>query len=491
MVHGRRQFLLGLGASAACCAFAGGCTVNPATGQTTLTGVYSRQDEIRMGQQEAPKLLKQFGGPYDDAKLVSYVQSVGRDLARHTETPDLPWDFHLVDSPIVNAFALPGGQVFITRGLLALANNEAEMAGVLGHEIGHVTAQHTIDRLTRSQIATIGLMALGIGLQNQAVTDAAQYGAQVYIAGHSQEQESQADMLGIRYMSRAGYDPEAMVSFLRTLRAYSEIEAEIMGLPPGSVDKANMMATHPRTIDRVRAAEAEAGAVHPAHPRIAHEVYFQEINGMLYGDDPKDGLILGRRFVHPKLRIEFEVPEGFVLRNSASQVAAIGPNDMVIVFDAAKMQRTSSPASYIRNEWAPGLVLHGLENIDINGLRAATAAGRVRTQQGTRDIRLVAIQIQGRDLYRFVFATPPNETQRMSLPLRRTTYSFKRISPAEAAKIKPLRLLTVPVRPGDRIDALAAHLPYGRFNDQLFRVLNNLEGGKPLPTSGLIKVVAA
>lgn len=490
-IHGRRHFLKGLSASAACCALAAGCSTNPATGRTTFTGLYDREDEIEIGREEAPKLIKEFGGPYEDRRLQSYVDSIGRDLARTSEMPDLPYEFHLLNSPVVNAFALPGGQVFITRGLMALAANEAEVAGVIAHEIGHVTAQHTVDRLTRSQLATVGLLALGIGLGSRAVADAASYGAQVYLAGFSQSQELEADTLGVRYMSRAGYDPDAMATFLSTLRAHSQVEAQIMGLPPGSVDQANIMATHPRTLDRVQQARALADTQRPPNPRIGRDGYFQQINGMLFGDDPSQGLIFGQRFVHPELRIEFEVPDAFVLRNSRNKVLAAGPDDMAIVFDAGKMQRTSAPAAYIRDEWAPGLDLQGLEGIEVNGLAAATAAARIRMQNGLRDVRLVAIQVDEAALYRFVFITPPERTSGMSEAFRRTTYSFRRISQAEAAKAKPLRLLTVPVRPDDSIAALANNMPYGRFNEALFRVLNDLEGGEPLPRSGLIKVVAS
>ncbi|HZD26795.1 MAG TPA: M48 family metalloprotease, partial [Alphaproteobacteria bacterium] len=214
---GRRQVLQGLAAGGALAALSA-CTTNPATGRQSYTGFYSLKDDIKLGREEHPKLVKEFGGPYEHGKLNGYVTSVGKRLAAHSEHPELPYSFTILDTPIVNAFALPGGYVHVSRGLLALASNEAELAGVLAHEIGHVNARHTAERLAAAQAAQFGLLlgsigAAAAGLPSQ-VMDVGQTVATLAIQGYSRQQEMEADMLGVRYMSQAGYDPNAMVSFL-------------------------------------------------------------------------------------------------------------------------------------------------------------------------------------------------------------------------------------------------------------------------------------
>lgn len=485
----RRQFL---GGATACSGLAlCGCSQNAATGRSLFTPLGgSIESDIALGQQEHAKLVKAFGGVYDNPKLQSYVDRIGRRLAAQSEYPNLPYTFTIANSPIVNAFALPGGPVTLTRGLLALANSEAELASVIGHEIGHVTARHSAERQGRQLLAQIGLMGLAAATGSRQVADIASVGAQAFLQGYSRSQEMEADSLGARYIERAGYEVDAMVTFLDSLYDQSKLEAAMLGLPEGKVDEFNMMATHPRTKDRVDAAVRLAAVSADQRGEVNREVYLNTINGMLFGDDPSQGIVYGRRFAHADLRFEFVVPEGFRLVNSDDKVVARDQQSNLIVFD---MDRVGSRdlRTYITREWAEGARLSGLESITVNGMDGATATTRGQVSGRAMDIRLVAVRKNSGEVYRFMFGSQTNQTAALSEAFRRTTYSLRRLSPAEAAEVKPLRLVVTKVRKGETVDDLAAALPYGRWNDDWFRLLNDLQKGQRVAPGDVVKMVLA
>lgn len=495
-VLSRRQVAAGLVAGTALTGLTGCFDTNPATGRSSFTGLMSVDDDIRLGRQEHPKMVKAFGGTYDDPKLNDYVTNMGNRLAQFSEYPQFPYQFTILDSPIVNAFALPGGYVYISRGLLALASNEAELAGVLAHEIGHVNARHSAERLGAGQLAQFGLLLGALGAQAAGLPagDLMRVGqsiATMAIQGYSRQQELEADMLGIRYMTRNGYDPEAMVSFLSTLREHSQLEARALGMPAGKVDEFNIMATHPRTIDRVREAEQLAATARPENPRIARDLYLNKIDGMMFGDNPKEGVVRGRRFIHPGLRFSFEVPAGYVIRNQPDKVAATDPNGNAIVFSMGAVRQSNDMVGYLTREWAAKTRLNGVEKLQVSGLDAATGYIDQQGQSGPLRLRAVVIRRDREMAYRFLYATKQQDLQRLSAGLRASTYSFKPLSEQEAAKIKALRLLIVPASGGDSVGALAKTLPFDRLNEDWFRVLNDMKPGDQLKVGQRLKVVAA
>ncbi|MBC8337862.1 MAG: M48 family metalloprotease [Rhodospirillales bacterium] len=472
-----------------------GCAVNPVTGKQSFTAFMSREDEIRIGAQEHPKLIKEFGGAYTDTKLRAYIKRTGLKLASHADGSGLVYTFTLLNDDKVNAFALPGGYVYITRGLLALAENEAEVAGVLAHEIGHVTARHTAERYSTTQATNLGLIVLGALGSAAGVPSGigrlAGLGAQAALSSYSREQELEADMLGVRYMTRAGYSPHAMSSFFEKMQAHDHLIREMEGNKQDPTS--HIMATHPRTAKRITQAIQLAHATPVADPLIGRPEFLDEIDGMVFGDDPQQGVRRGRVFMHPELRIRFEAPPDFVLFNSARQVVARGPGKAVMVFDMAKEEsarRTGSVKAYIANVWARGLRLSGFERISINGQDAATASVRINTRSGTRDVRLVAVRGGPDRIFRLAFITPPAMTGRLSADFRRATYSFRRISEDEARAIKPLRIKVVTVRPGDTPQNLADRFPVEAFHLKWFETLNGLRPGQGLRTGGRVKVVA-
>ncbi|MDJ0945026.1 MAG: M48 family metalloprotease [Kiloniellales bacterium] len=464
------------------------CETAPATGRQIFTAGMGPEDEQRLGLQEHPKILQEFGGDYrEDPELTAYVTSIGNLLAKTSELPNLQFTFTVLDTPIVNAFALPGGYIYITRGLLALAENEAEVAGVLAHEIGHVTARHSAERYGNTVAAGVATTLLSV-LVGGPAAQAAGGAAGLALQSYSRDQEFEADMLGVRYLSRAGYDPGGMSSFLEKLQAHSRLEAELRG-KPGEADKFDIMQTHPRTADRIQKAAQAAGAKPVANPIVGRDIYLSKIDGLLYGDNPSQGIIRNNSFSHPDLRLAFEVPESFRMINSAAAVLALGPQDSRIIFDGDTNERLLTPARYMREVWAANAKISRVEELEINGMPAATSTSQVNSRSGRLDVRLVAIGYNRDTIYRFLFATPPRATQSLSVDLRRTTYSFRKLSAEEAADIKPNRLRIHTVKRGDSVSALAARTPFDDLPEKRFLTLNGLAPGAGLKAGEKVKLV--
>lgn len=475
----------------------GGCSTNPATGSQSFTAFMSPEKEVEVGRDEHPKILKQYGGELDDPKLRAYVDSVGQRLARQSELPDLKFTFTVINSDITNAFALPGGYVYVTRGLLSLASSEAELAGVLGHEIGHVTARHTAQRYSRAVATGIAATAVGVlesvFLGTNVVGQVGAQAGQLYLASYSRDQELEADTLGVRYLARTGYSPAAMSTFLAKLEAESALTAELAG-KPGSTNDFNIMATHPRTQDRVReaiAAAHEQGAV-SAEARVGRDEFLNAVDGMPYGGDRKSGFVRNRVFVHPSLRFQFEVPPGFILVNSDRNVAARGPNDATIIFDRESRPQVAGVAmtNYLSGYWGRNVRLQGLERIMIGDLEAATAATRVQSNSGVRDLRLVAIRYDASTIYRFLFATQPADTASLSEALRRTTYSFRKLSEADAARATPLRVRVVTVGASDSVATLSRRMVFDTAQEKRFRLINGLQPNDPVQPGQRVKIIS-
>jgi predicted Zn-dependent protease len=464
---------------------AAACTaVNPATGEKQFM-LMSPEDEARIGKAEHSKVLKQFGGVYDDPNIGGYVAQIGGRLVANSELAGQPFTFTVLNSPVVNAFALPGGYVYVTRGLVALANNEAELAGVIAHEIGHVTARHSAQRMTQATVVGLGGAILGAALGvPQEVTN---LGSQLYLTSFSRDQEYEADLLGVRYLTRVGYDPYAQADFLESLGAHTEMMAKLSGngdRPP------EFLSTHPNTPERViRAANAaKASGAGPSAPN-RRQNFLNTIDGLVYGDDPEQGFVRGRVFSHPKLRFTFTVPEGFQLINRPDAVLAKGPSSSGIVFNIAEPKSNGDPLGYMVHEWAKSVRLADVERIKINGLDAATGWTRLNVRGSLIDVRLVVIRFSGRQLFRFQFITPTNMTARLSQDLQRTTYSFRRLSSREAAALKPLRIRIVTVRAGDTAQSLARRMAVDDAHLERFQVLNRLKPGQNPPVGSRIKLV--
>ena len=466
-----------------------GCAQNPATGGSVFTAGLSAAEEKQMGRESHPKIIREFNGEYSHGDLARYVEDIGQKLVKVSERRDLDYSFTVLNSDIVNAFATPGGFIYVSRGLIALADDEAQLAGVLAHEIGHITALHHARRYGSSLLANLGLTAVAI-LGGGIAAEAGQLGAVSLLQSFSRENEYESDELGVRYLARAGYDPGAMAAFLSKLRAESRLTMIRRGESPDRVDQFNYLATHPAPVERVTRAEGLAKDAQVNAPRNGRPEYQAKIDGMLYGDDPDQGFLHGRRFLHPKLRFSFEVPPGFSLFNSPESVAAFGPDKSKIIFDMAPKVANVSMETYLANVWGKGKSLTEIRPLKVNGFEAATARTIAKSDDGTFDARLVAYRIDSKTIYRFLYLTPRNLTASLAADLDRTTQSFQRLSAAEAAKLKPHVLRVVTVRPGDTVTSLAAQMAFDDYRVERFEVLNGIDRKDPLRVGQTLKIVS-
>ena len=468
------------------------CSTNPATGKQSFTGLMSPAKEKQVGAEEHPKMVKAFGGEFTQGDWQAYINDLGQELALHSELPDLNWTFTVLNDQKVNAFALPGGYVYITRGLLALASDEAEVAGVLGHEIGHVTARHSAQRYSSTVATNLGVQVLGVLSRAYGVGGAqniAAMGAELALKSYSREQELEADMLGVRYIIRAGYDPDAMTSFFKKLRTQQRIE----GLKAGDANQAerqNMLATHPRTADRIlQALElADKNGAAKANKRNAKS-FLKRIDGLVFGDDPEQGIIDGQTFIHPVLRFEFSVPKDFKLLNSPTLVLAKDKAGNNIKFSGAakeKIQDAGGMEQYLTQKWG-GLSsrLQGVEWIEINGLPAVTGHAR----QGKVDVRRIVIEQDQDHYWLFQFVSKTQDTNRLNEPFRRTTYSFREISSREAAQVPVKDIRVVTVGRGVTFDDLVKGMNVDEYKAEWFEAINGIGPDDPLIPGARVKVV--
>ena len=458
-----------------------GCAVNPATGGRNFMLV-SRFREKQLGRDAYPKLIKEFGGVYNDPRVTAYVNFLGSKLAAVTETPGEDFTFTVLDSPIVNAFATPGSYVYISRGLMALAESEAELAGVIGHELGHVVARHSAQRISKATVVGALSGLLGAGQVGQALGG-------LYLTSFSRDQELEADRLGVRYISRAGYDPGAMTSFLAKMRANSRLQARIAGRDPDDVDERDIMSTHPRTRERVRRAMQLAGA-RAGQGLIERDGYLQRIDNMIYGESPEHGYIRDRAFIHPGMRLSFQAPEGFAMRNTPDAVLAISEKKKVlIIFDAAEEPFDGGMTSYIAEDWARGQVLQGLAATRLGALPAATATTHIDTKSQRLMARIAAIRFDSKRIFRFMAVAPGEGAGNLPGAFRETIASFRKLSKAQAAAVRPWRIRIARVRPGDTVWSLSRRMPFRKFQAERFRTLNGMEEADRLAAGSKVKLV--
>lgn len=469
----------------------GSCAVNPATGRSDFTPLMTPSQELNVGAGEHPKILKQYGGVYDEPQVAGYVASIGGRMAANSELPDLRFHFTVLDSPEVNAFALPGGYVYVTRGLLALANSEAELASVLAHEIGHVTARHSAQRYNRSVGLALGGAILGVLTGSQQIGDLASQGGQLYLLSYSRDQEFEADQLGIRYLTAAGYDPYAGADFLDALQEYSALEKQMRGDDEDG-GGGDFFATHPQTAKRVVEAIEQARATGlqiAARPRLGDE-YLNTIEGMIYGGSPEHGYVRGQTFLHPQLRFTFTAPPGFQLSNQPAAILAKGPEGAKVKFDMAALTRDMPMITYLTQVWAANLGLQNAGRINLNGLEAATAGATVNTNAGPMSLRLIAIRFRPDRVARFMLLTPPRGSGALIEGLQRMTYSFRELSQSEAAALQPHRIKSIRARAGDTPERLAERMPFADWRLARFMTLNGLHQGTPISPGMRLKLVA-
>ena len=305
------------------------CVVTPSSGQREIS-LMSKEDEKAIGKSEHPKIIKQFGGVYQNDKLQNYIESLGKFLVSTSESPNLTFTFTILNSPIVNAFALPGGYIYLTRGLIYLCQNEAQLAGVIAHEIGHVTGRHSAKRYTRAVGTNLLGNLLNTLIKNPILQNLTNTTASLHLLSYSRNHEYEADNLATRYMIRAGFDPFEMANFLKQMEIHSDLQKKIIG------DKkrvSELLLTHPNSSKRVIEVINNADSTMTYKPIIGREVFLKKIDGMLYGDKPEEGFFYKNTFIHKPLDFFFNFDESIFFINNPKFLLGLGENNTKFFFD--------------------------------------------------------------------------------------------------------------------------------------------------------------
>ena len=378
---------------------------------------------------EHKQLVSYFGGEYKYAPTERLLDEVLGKLAAASDTPGLVYRVTVLNSPVVNAFALPSGNIYVTRGLLALANDTSEIAAVMAHEIAHVTERHAAQRAELEKRSAVISKAADV-IDDRSRQKSFKTYAELTLASFSRQQEIDADEVGVRTIARAGYDPFAASRFLVTLGRFTDLRQSIH--PNADGGKPDMMATHPSTPERVAHAVAVArGIGAPGLGETGHDRYLAAITGLLYGDDPAEGFVRGRLFIHPKFGFAFTAPEGFVLENSAQAVLGVNEDStQALRLDRVKVPAETSLQAYLGSGWIDGLVAASAEAITVNGLAGATATAK----SDAWSFRLAAIRVGG-EVYRLTFAAK-DLTPEIDRRFRDAIDTFHRTTPDDARDVR-------------------------------------------------------
>ncbi|MCR5881350.1 M48 family metalloprotease [Rhizobacter sp. J219] len=486
-------FVLSAALSVAGLAGCGTNVVNPVTGQTERS-VMSEADEIAQGKKAHEEVLKEYG-VYPDTKLQAYVNDIGQKLAAQSHRANLKWTFTVLDSPEINAFALPGGYVYITRGIMAYLDSEAELAGVIGHEIGHVTARHGAQRATRQQRAGIGVLAatvLGAVLEGAGVGGATDLASQVsqtaaagYIASYSREQETQADQLGAEYLARNRYNPQNMVDVIQVLKNQESFAAEAAKAEgKAEPSSSGWLASHPANDKRLADIKAYATRYSGQYGDDSRARYLQAVEGMTFGDGREQGVVRGRNFYHEPLGIALTAPNGWKVQNSSSAIALVnGEGTAGLIVRLVPPNAGSTHDEIIRNAVKP--VDGRTERRSVNGLSATHFVGTVRNQQGqTGQVRLTLVAGPGNRNYLLQYAAKDAAAmQRASVQMVEAEGSFRELSAADRAAARPWVLKTVSF-PRGGFPELARGFPMPELAESRLRLLNGVYGGHAEPKVG-------
>lgn len=462
------------------------CAVNPATGQREFS-LMSEAQEIAAGQEMDPQIAAEMG-VYDDPELQRYVSTVGSRLAAASERPNLPWKFTVVDSPAINAFALPGGFIYLTRGIMPFLADEAELAGVLGHEIGHVTARHSAQQYSRATGAQLGLLLGGIFVPAvQQFGGLAQTGLGLLFLKYGRDDELQADALGTRYTARNNWNPAGVAGMLSTLDRIGDASEDRQGVP-------NWLATHPPPEDRVERVQAAIEAARAEFPNAQsqeRDAFLRRIDGLVYGDNPEQGIMRGREFLHTGLRFAMDFPQSWPVMNGPTQVVSKQPevNAFLILQLVDKpVGRDIRSIALNAMEGAGFMALNG-DRASVNGLSAfiGTYQGVI---QDLGDVRVRAVHLEHRDrIFMIAGLAPVQIFGRAEEQLTRSVRSFRAMSASEAESIRPNRIDFYTVRSGDTWEAIVERNANGAIRPATLAVMNGFSASQPPPAGQRIKIV--
>lgn len=466
-----------------------------AVGAIATSGVATAQSnqitaaEARQGAEAHPQLLQEFGGAMTGPQA-QYVEQIGKNIAVRSSLSNARDAFtvSLLNSSVNNAFAIPGGYIYTTRQLVGLMNNEAELAGVLGHEVGHVAARHSQKRQQKAtQNGLLGILGqvlgsvVGGGFGN-LISQGSQYATQYYTLKFSRSQENQADKLGVDYLRSAGYDPHAMATVLQSLAMQNALDASLQGRNANNVPQ--WASTHPDPASRVRTVNALAGSSTGVTNR---DTFLSRIDGLLYGDDPKQGVIEGNQFIHPDFRFAFSAPSGFYLMNGTDAVSINGQSGQAQLKGG---RYGGNLDTYVRQAFAgisqqQQIAPQSIQSTTVNGLPAAYGTARVNTSNGQVDVVVFAYEFSNSQAFHFVTISQAGRSSVFNPMFS----SMRRISANEAAQVIPRVIDVVTVGPRDTVQSLAGRMAYTTAQEQRFRVLNGLTSNQTVTAGQKVKLV--
>jgi predicted Zn-dependent protease len=456
------------------------CAVNPATGERQLT-LMSEAQEVQMGREADPQIVGSMG-LYPNDELQAYIQDLGSQLAARSERPDLPWTFRVLDDPTVNAFALPGGYIYVTRGIMAHLDSEAELAGVLGHEIGHVTARHSVSQISRQQLfqgLAVGAMIVKPELQRFGNLIGA--GMQLLFLKYGRDDEHQADELGVRYMGRVGYDPHQLGGVMAMLGNVTSAS--------GGGRVPEWLSTHPNPENRESNIEAMADSAEvAADPAlVGRDRYLPRLEGLIYGTNPREGFFRDARFYHPDLAFLMDFPTGWQTANLKQAVQALSAEEdalMVLTVEQAETPRAGLDA-FLGQE---GIQAGQPRVRNRNGLATASAEFRAETEEGTLDGRVTYVR-HGNLTYRLLGYAPTSVWPQRRGVVQESHDSFRRLTDSAYLNVEPARLRLVTVQRSMGLGAFLQREGATAFEEDV-RLLNRIDGDGPIPAGTVMKVPA-
>jgi predicted Zn-dependent protease len=472
--HLRARFLAAVTVSAVVAA----CAVNPATGERQLA-LISESQEIQMGREYDPQIVAQMG-LYPDQAWQDYVQELGSRLAAQSERPNLPWTFRVIDDPVVNAFALPGGFIYITRGILAYFGSEAQLASVLGHEIGHVTARHSVHQASQAQLAQLGLVVgMVIAPELQDYAGLAGAGLQLLFLKYGRDDERQADDLGLRYMRRGNFDPREMPEVFTMLSRVSQAG--------GGGRAPEWLSTHPdpeNRYERIQQAIAQlpqnfGGTV------VNRDEYLFRLHDVVYGQNPRDGFFRDNQFLHPDLAFEFTFPPGWKTQNQRSAVLAISAEEDAIL--QLTLAEESSPMTAARAFFAQEGITGSPASTSVNGAAAAEGRFTATTEGGTLGGRVLYVAHQG-SVFRILGYASSTQWPSYDATARSSLRSFRRLTDRVALNVQPMRLSILRLDRGLSVEQFLQLYP-SPITPDMASLLNQLSPGRQMVSGQLAKRV--
>jgi predicted Zn-dependent protease len=433
-------------------------------------------------EREHGRILASYGGTYDDPKLEALISKTVDRLVAASERPDLAYKVTILNSGAVNAFALPSGQLYVTRGLIALASDTSELSSVLSHEMAHVLAKHAAIREDEARKQALVTRVMNEMSNDPELTALALAKSKLTLASFSRAQEFEADGIGVGISAKAGFDPYGAARFLTSMERNAALKAPRSNLDPRSMD---FLSSHPATPERVQNAQANARQyVSPEARERDRETYLAAIDNIVYGEDPSEGFVRGRRFIHPKLGFAFTAPDGFALENTAQAVIGVREGgSQAMRFDVVRVGPDQSLSDYLNSGWMESVDKTTTEEITISGFPAATSTARGDQWQ----FRVYVMRV-GTEVYRFIFAAR-QRTVEADRNFREAVNSFRRLTLAEVQAARPLRIKVITVQPGDTVESLANRMASIDRPVERFRILNGLDVKGNVKVRDRVKIV--